>query len=128
MSFGYCEAHQFAAARHCIGGWFRRLGGTPGHAGASRTGPAIATGPLTSPPPPPPAFPSASYPFLIGDLLAPAERRNPVVSTAIKYLGVPYTWGGASPKRGFDCSGLVKYVFAQLGISLPHFAAAQSLS
>ena len=43
----------------------------------------------------------------------------------MKYLGVPYLWAGASPVTGFDCSGLVMYVFAQVGISLPHFAAAQ---
>jgi len=41
------------------------------------------------------------------------------------YLGIPYKWGGASPSTGFDCSGFTMYVFAQVGVSLPHYAAAQ---
>lgn len=44
---------------------------------------------------------------------------------ALRYLGIPYQWGGASPSTGFDCSGLVMYVYEQLGIKLPHQAAAQ---
>jgi cell wall-associated NlpC family hydrolase len=48
-----------------------------------------------------------------------------VVSIAMQYLGVPYVWGGSSPSTGFDCSGFVMYVYAQIGISLPHHAASQ---
>jgi peptidoglycan DL-endopeptidase CwlO len=47
-----------------------------------------------------------------------------VVGIALRYLGLPYVWAAAGPDA-FDCSGLVMYVFAQVGISLPHFAAAQ---
>jgi cell wall-associated NlpC family hydrolase len=48
-----------------------------------------------------------------------------VPSLAMQYLGIPYKWGGASPVNGFDCSGLVQYVYAQVGISLPHYTVSQ---
>ena len=47
-----------------------------------------------------------------------------LVATCKKYLGVPYVWGGTSP-RGFDCSGLMQYVYAQVGKSIPRTAATQ---
>jgi cell wall-associated NlpC family hydrolase len=54
----------------------------------------------------------------------PPGRYGGVVGIAMQYLGTPYVYGGASP-AGFDCSGFVMYVFAQVGVSLPHNAAAQ---
>jgi cell wall-associated NlpC family hydrolase len=41
------------------------------------------------------------------------------VAVALRYLGTPYSWAGASP-AGFDCSGFVMYVYGKLGIGLPH--------
>jgi cell wall-associated NlpC family hydrolase len=52
----------------------------------------------------------------------PGER---AVAIAERFLGVRYVWGGSSPFSGFDCSGLVMYVYEQLGIHLTHFSGAQ---
>jgi cell wall-associated NlpC family hydrolase len=49
-----------------------------------------------------------------------------VVRETMRWLGVPYVWAGASPSQGFDCSGLVMYVYAKFGVRLPHAATLQA--
>ncbi|MFM6980530.1 MAG: C40 family peptidase [Micrococcales bacterium] len=48
-----------------------------------------------------------------------------VLKVARKYIGVPYVFGGENP-GGFDCSGYVRFVFAQFGLDLPHSVHAQA--
>ena len=50
-------------------------------------------------------------------------QRDSIIEHTRNLLGVKYKWGGMNPAKGLDCSGIVKYVFAKLGIELPHRAA-----
>jgi len=57
-----------------------------------------------------------------GQSSAPISR---VVELARSQIGMPYVYGGESPETGFDCSGLVKWVYAQVGINLPRTTQEQ---
>jgi cell wall-associated NlpC family hydrolase len=50
-----------------------------------------------------------------------------VVAAAMTQLGVPYVWGGETPGVGFDCSGLVLWAYAQIGVALPRTTTEQVL-
>jgi cell wall-associated NlpC family hydrolase len=76
-------------------------------------------------PSPDPAMPPA--------VQAAKKKRNrkpvPLGTRAARYarrfVGVRYTYGGLSPRTGFDCSGLVAFVYRHFGVQLPHYSAAQ---
>lgn len=72
---------------------------------------------------------SGTYSALMGRSMPEVSRGSNyisrrVVANSMAYIGVPYVFGGTSPS-GFDCSGYVRYVFANAGVYLPRTADAQ---
>jgi cell wall-associated NlpC family hydrolase len=60
------------------------------------------------------------------DVTALAAAGGDVVSIARSQAGVPYRYGGVSPKTGFDCSGLILWAYRQRGVAVPRLAKAQA--
>jgi peptidoglycan DL-endopeptidase CwlO len=58
-------------------------------------------------------------------LASHASEQAKVVRYARHFLGIPYVYGGTSPRSGFDCSGFTRFVYAHFGIALPHYSGAQ---
>jgi cell wall-associated NlpC family hydrolase len=96
------------------------------------TGEVRAPSPLpnnTPPNQPPPG--ESPGPDAIARLLATDRdpRRTEIALAALSQVGSPYAWGGHSPTTGFDCSGLVAYVYRRTSkLVLPRVASAQARS
>lgn len=72
----------------------------------------------------PRAKPAASAAVKSGPALTSKKQIPAILATARKYTGVPYQFGGTTPK-GFDCSGFVQYVFAKNNAQIPRSADEQ---
>ena len=81
-----------------------------------QSGSAASTGSTTGPNAP------ANPPVVSGGANA---HGSTIVAAAYSQLGVPYVWGGTSPGRGLDCSGLTQYCYRCAGISIPRTSGAQ---
>lgn len=65
--------------------------------------------------------------FLPIDDVEANSKREEVVNISKKYIGVPYRYGGTTPS-GFDCSGFIRYVMQQVGVSVPRTVSEMSQS
>jgi cell wall-associated NlpC family hydrolase len=77
------------------------------------TAPRFSAQPVQRPEPRP-------RPHPIRRVNAAAVFGHRIVAYARRFLGTPYSYGGSTPRTGFDCSGLVRFVYGHFGIALPH--------
>src|SRR5471032_1352063 len=69
---------------------------------------------------PPPSAPVVRAPIIFGSSQAFSPEAEDVLFRALGLVGTPYRWGGNTPDSGFDCSGLIAYVYRDMaGINLP---------
>jgi cell wall-associated NlpC family hydrolase len=54
-----------------------------------------------------------------------SDLRHELVQTALRYLGIPYRWGGVTDQNGFDCSGLTMVCYRLNGLNLPRISRHQ---
>src|SRR5436190_4360465 len=73
-----------------------------------------------------PAAAQAPIPMLQGMSASASSLRDSIVRLTRAQIGTRYRHGGASPQRGFDCSGLIQYVMARFSLMLPRTAKAQA--
>lgn len=96
------------------------VGGVPP---ASTQRPASPSAPATAEP----AAPRPQSPGTSAEHAAPGRSTAitaQVVDVALEAIGTPYEWGGTDA-NGFDCSGLIQFAYAKLGIQLPRTSGAQ---
>jgi cell wall-associated NlpC family hydrolase len=114
-SFRVAGAQAAATARAQAQAWKVQTWKARSAAGVPTAAPTAAPAPpAPAPAPPPPPSPAPPAPAPVG------QGASAAIAAARSVLGVRYTWGGASPATGFDCSGLVMWAWSHGGKSLPH--------
>lgn len=88
--------------------------------------PVLAACSLVRAPLPPPVPPTDVIPVDPAPVAGAAAAGRRLLELAERQLGAPYRWGGATP-AGFDCSGLVRWVHGEAGITVPRTAAGQQI-
>ena len=114
----------FVAGQSHTGGRYHVPGGGSGPVSAP-AGASPHAG--TAPPVDPGTGVKVNLPDGLGTVEAPNEKAAGAVRAALSQLGVPYVWGGESPGKGFDCSGLTMWAYGKEGVHLQHFAANQDV-